>query len=119
MHYLNMRSLTHNFAYTLRHTCPTNVMNVIAELVASCMDDQAILRGFTNSNNSCNNPTLYAQNQIIPEQFQLKHSKWVTRHTLVMFKGFMPYLTYTGFRIQARLVQVTSLAVCRGLKLKV
>ena len=78
MHYLNMRSLTHNFACTLRHTCPTNIMNVIAELVAARMGDQAILSGFTNSNNSRNNPMLYAQNQIIPEQFQLKHSKWVT-----------------------------------------
>ena len=53
-------------------------MNVIAELVAAHMGDQAILSGFTNSNNSCNNPMLHAQNQIIPEQFQLKHSKWVT-----------------------------------------
>ena len=61
-------------------------MNVVVELVASRMVDQAILSGFTNSNNSCNNPTLHAQNQIIPEQSQLKHSRWVTQHTLIMFK---------------------------------
>ena len=54
---------------------------------------------------------LHAQNQIIPEQFQLKHSKWVTRHTLIMFKLFAARLAYTVSRIQARLVQVTSLAV--------
>ena len=86
MHYLNMPSLSRNFAYTLRHTCPTIFMNVIAELVASHIGDQAILSGFTNSNNSRNKPMLYAQNQIILEQFQLKHSKWVTRHTLITFK---------------------------------
>ena len=86
MHYLNVLSLTQNFAYTLRHTCPTNITKVVAELVALCMGDQSILSRFTNDNSSRNNPTLHAQNQIIPEQFQLKHSKWVTRHTLIMLK---------------------------------
>ena len=86
MHYLNMLSLTHNFACTLRHTCLTNVTNVVAELVTLCMGDQSILSRFTNDNSSRNNPMLHAQNQIIPEQFQLKHSKWVTRHTLITFK---------------------------------
>ena len=86
MHYLNMLSLTHNFACTLRHTCLTIVTNVIAELVTLCMGDQSILSRFTNDNSSRNNPTLHAQNQIIPEQFQLKHSKWVTRHTLITLK---------------------------------
>ena len=85
MYNLNMFSLTHNFACTLRHICLTNVTNVV-ELVALCMGDQSILSGFTNNNSSRNNPMLHAQNQIIPDQFQLKHSKWVTRHTLVMFK---------------------------------
>ena len=61
-------------------------MNIVLELVASHLGDQAILSLFANSNNSRYNPTLHAQNQIIPEQFQLKHSKWVTRHMLVMFK---------------------------------
>ena len=86
-------------------------MNVIADLVALCMGDQSILSRFANDNSSRNNPTLHAQNQIIPEQFHLKHSKWVTRHTLVMFKRFAARLAYTRFRSQARLVQVTSLAV--------
>ena len=85
MHYLNMRSLTHNFACTLRHASPTNITNVVVELVALCMGDQVILSGFTNNNGSRNNPMLHAQNQIIPEQFQLKHSKWVTQHMLVTF----------------------------------
>ena len=111
MHNLNMLSLTHNFACTLRHTCLTNVTNVVAELVVSCMGDHAILSRFTNDNSSSNNPTLHTQNQIIPEQFQLKHSKWVTQHTLIIFKQFVACLTDTGFWIQARLVQVTSLAV--------
>ena len=111
MHYLNMLSLTHNFACTLRHTCLTIVTNVVAELVALCMGDQSILSRFTNDNSSRNNPTLHAQNQIIPEQFQLKHSKWVTRHTLIMLKLFSARLAHTGSRIQARLVQVTSLTV--------
>ena len=111
MHYLNMLSLTHNFACTLRHTCPTNVTNVVAELVALCMGDQSILSRFTIDNSSRNNPMLHAQNQIIPEQFQLKHSKWVTPHTFVMLKQFTAHLTDTGFGVQARLVQVTSLAV--------
>ena len=62
MHYLNMLSLTHNFACTLRHTCLTNVTNVVAELVALCMGDQSTLSRFTNDNSSCNNPTLHAQN---------------------------------------------------------
>ena len=75
------------------------------------MGDQSILSRFTNDNSGCNNPTLHAQNQIIPEQFQLKHSKWVTRHTLIMFKQFVARLTETILRVQARLVQVTSLAV--------
>ena len=111
MHYLNILILTHNFACTLRHTCLTNVTNVIAELVALCMGDQSILGRFTNNNSSCNNPTLHAQNQIIPEQFQFKHSKWVTRHALIMFKLFAAHLANTRFWIQARLVQVTSLTV--------
>ena len=62
MHYLNMLSLTHNFAYTLRHTYLTIFMNVVAELVALCMGDQSILSGFINSNSSRNNPMLHAQN---------------------------------------------------------
>ena len=86
-------------------------MNVVAELVALCMGDQSILSRFTNDNSSRNNPMLHAQNQIIPEQLQLKHSKWVTRHTLIMFKRFTAHLAYTRFRVQARLVQVTSLTV--------
>ena len=61
-------------------------MNVVAELVTLCMGDQSILSRFTNDNSSRNNTTLHAQNQIIPEQFQLKHGKWVTRHTLIMLK---------------------------------
>ena len=111
MHYLNMLSLTHNFACTLRHTCFRIVTKVVAELVSLCMGDQFILSRFTNNNSSRNNPALHAQNQIIPEQFQLKHSKWVTRHTLIMFKLFLARLAYTRFWIQARLVQVTSLTV--------
>ena len=75
------------------------------------MRDQSILSRFTNDNSSRNNPMLHAQNQIIPEQFQLKHSKWVTRHTLVIFKRFEACLTYTGFQIQVRLAQVISLVV--------
>ena len=86
-------------------------MDVIVELVALCMGDQSILSGFTNNNSSRNNPMLHAQNQVIPEQFQLKHSKWVTQHTFVILKQFMTCLTDTGFEVQARLVQVTSLAV--------
>ena len=62
MHYLNMLSLTLNVACTLRHTFPTIIMNVVAELVALCMGDQSILSGFTNNNSSCNNPTLHTQN---------------------------------------------------------
>ena len=87
------------------------VTNVIVELVMLCMGDQSILSRFTNDNSSHNNPTLHAQNQIIPEQFQLKQCKWVTRHTLITFKLFLARLAYTVSRIQARLVQVTSLAV--------
>ena len=86
MHYLNILSLTHNFACTLEHTCLTIVMNVIAELVALCMGDQSILSRFTNDNSSRNYTTLHAQNQIIPKQFQLKHGQWVTLHTLIMLK---------------------------------
>ena len=86
MHYLNMLSLTHNFACTLRHTFLRIVTKVITELVTLCMGDQSILSRFTNDNSSRNYPTLYAQNQIIPEQFQLKHSKRVARHTLIMLK---------------------------------
>ena len=86
-------------------------MNVITELVTLCMGDQSILSRFTNDNSSRNNPTLHTQDQIIPEQFQLKYSKWVTRHTLITFKIFSARLAYTRFRIQARLVQVTSLTV--------
>ena len=78
MHNLNMLSLTHNFACTLRHTCLTIVTNVVAELVTLSIGDQSILSRFTNDNSSRNNPMLHTQNQIIPEQFQLKHSKWVT-----------------------------------------
>ena len=111
MHYLNMLSLTHNFACTLRHTYLRIVMNVTAELVTLCMGDQSILSRFTNDNSSRNYPMLHAQNQIIPEQFQLKHSKWVTRHTLIMLKRFAARFAHTRFRIQARLVQVTSLTV--------
>ena len=61
-------------------------MKVVAELVTLCMGDQSILSRFTNDNSSRNNPTLHAQNQIISEQFQLKHGQWVTRHTLIMLK---------------------------------
>ena len=104
MHYLNMLSLTHNFACTLRNTCLRIVMNVGAELVTLCMGDQSTLSRFTNDNSICNKPTLHAQNQIIPEQFQLKHSNWVTRHTLISLKGFSARLAHTRFRIQARLV---------------
>ena len=86
-------------------------MNVIARLVTLCMGDQSILSRFTNDNSSRNNPMLHAQNQIIPEQFQPKHSKWVTRHALIMLKLFTARLAHTVSRIQARLVQVTSLAV--------
>ena len=62
MHYLNMLSLIHNFACTLRHTFPTIVTNVVAELEALCMGDQSILSKFTNNNGSHNNPSLRAQN---------------------------------------------------------
>ena len=86
MRNLNMLSLTHNFACTLRHTCLTIVTKVVAKLVTLCMGDQSILRRFTNDNSSRNNTTLHAQNQIIPEQFQLKHGEWVTRHTLITLK---------------------------------
>ena len=86
MHYLNMLSLTHNFACTLRYTFLRIIMKVIAELVTLCMGDQSILSRFTNDNSSRNNTTLHAQNQIIPEQFQLKHGEWVTRHTLITLK---------------------------------
>ena len=86
-------------------------MNVVAKLVAVCMGDQSILSRFTNDNSGHNKPMLHAQNQIIPQQFQLKNSKWITGCTLIMFKLFTARLTETGFRIQARLVQVTSLAV--------
>ena len=64
MRNLNMLSLTHNFACTLRHTCLTIVTKVVAKLVTLCMGDQSIL---TNDNSSRNNTTLYAHNQIIPE----------------------------------------------------
>ena len=111
MHYLNMLSLTHNFACTLKHTCLTIITNVVVELVTLCMGDQSILSRFTNDNSSRNNTMLHAQNQIIPEQFQLKHGQWVTRHSLITLKGLAACLAYTRFRIQARLVQVTSLAV--------
>ena len=97
--------------HTQTHMPYTIITNVIAELGTLCMGDQSILSRFTNNNSSRNYPTLHAQNQIIPEQFQLKHSKWITRHTLIMFKRFMARLAYTRFRIQARLVQVNSLAV--------
>ena len=111
MHYLNMLSLTHNFACTFRHTFLRIITKVIAKLVTLCMGDQSILSRFTNDNSSRNYTTLHAQNQIISEQFQLKHGQWVTRHTLITLKGFLARLAYTRFRIQARLVQVTSLTV--------
>ena len=57
-----MLSLTHNFACTLRHTCLTIVMKVVAKLVTLCMGDQFILGRFTNDNSSCNYTTLHAQN---------------------------------------------------------
>ena len=86
MHYLNMLSLTHNFACTLRHTFLRIITKVVAKLVALCMGDQSILSRFTNDNSSRNYTMLHAQNQIISEQFQLKHSQWVTRHTLITLK---------------------------------
>ena len=86
MHYLNMRSLTHNFACTLKHTFLRIVTKVVAKLVTLCMGDQSILSRFTNDNSSRNYTTPHTQNQIIPEQFQLKHGQWVTRHTLITLK---------------------------------
>ena len=50
MHCLNMLSLTHNFACTLRHTFLRIVTKVVAELVTLCMGDQSILSRFTNDN---------------------------------------------------------------------
>ena len=62
MLYLNMLSLTHNFACTLRHTCLTIITKVVTKLVTLGMGDQSIISRFTNDNSSRNNPTLHAQN---------------------------------------------------------
>ena len=62
MHYLNMLSLTHNFACTLRHTCLRIVTKVVAKLVTLCMGDQSILSRFTNDNSSRNYTMLHAEN---------------------------------------------------------
>ena len=74
------------------------------------MGDQAILYGFID-NSSHNNPMLNTQNQIIPEQFQLKHSNCVAQHTLIMLKLFLVCPTHSGLWIQTRLVKVTGPAV--------
>ena len=57
------------------------MFNLMANVILGHMQMLPILSGARSNipHCSCNNPSLLAQNKVVANQLQVKHSKWVTQ----------------------------------------
>ena len=64
------------------------MLNPMAKRIVGHMQMLPILSGARSSipHSSCNNPSLLAQNKVVANQLQVKHSKWVTQNPSLALK---------------------------------